>query len=273
MGKKVLERIREENVTPRPRWIFFAQNGLLWALWLISAVLAAFAVAAIAFVWINASWDFREVTHGSDTARFILRMLPHVWIAALTLVLFVAYINLRKTETGYRYPVLLIIGLTLIVSIPLGMAFFFAGIGARVDQEFGRHIPLYRPLMDRQREDWTRPNRGLLTGEITNLREGVFDLLAPDGNEWEVKTAGLTDDMPLQEGEIVRVIGIPIAGTSTTLHACAIFPWEIRAAPPKMLRRRPPAPFFLMAEPSTDPDCSKLPLPIPLRVLKERIQP
>ncbi len=231
LASEVLHRIEEEHVTPRPRSYYILKNVAFWVLWLISLVAGSFAVAAAWFAVANADWPFWSVTH-DNALQFFFEVVPLVWLIASVLMTVLGYKNLRRTKHGYRYPLILIVCVTLAGSLLGGTLLYRIGIGRLVEEEVGRRIPLYRPLIEQRRKVWVDPSRGLLAGDVLSVDPGyhAFVLRTFDGRQWSVSADDLSDRdrAVLNQETQVRVIGVPPTTSSTnTFHSCFVFPWEI----------------------------------------------
>jgi hypothetical protein len=241
LADKVLEQIQEQQVAPRPRWVFLLKNLAFWGLWILSLLIGAAAMAATLFVVTNAGWEFRDVTHPAFTT-FLLENIPMLWIVALCLMLILGIENLRQTKIGYRYPMLLLFILNLLGSAVLGYGLFQLGAGQFVDEELGERIPFHRPILMIQEHAWNQPEQGLLSGAVTDVDANVdqFTIRTFDGNVWTVSGADMSSRSRevLLHAPFVRVIGIPqdFDATATIFHGCFIFPWEVNGgqfpAPP-----------------------------------------
>jgi hypothetical protein len=237
IADKVLERIAEEHVTPRPRWQFTASNVTYWTLWAACTLLGAAVVAAVVFETANAGWEFRGVTH-RDLFAFLFQALPMLWLILLALVLFAAFENMRHTQTGYRYPMIFVIGLSVMGSVAVGIALYAVGIGQQIDEEIGRHIPLNKPVLERQRVMWMNPTRGMLAGQVILVNDlpdqqaDTFLLRTFDGQDHLVslERVGPSGRAVLQQFPLVRVVGPPMATSSGAgpFNACFVFPWVLR---------------------------------------------
>jgi hypothetical protein len=277
LADKVLEQIEEQHVAPRPRWVFVVKNTAFWALWIVCLLIGAAAMAAALFAFTNAGWEFREVTH-PEIVSFLLENVPLLWIVALSLMLIFGIENLRHTKAGYRYPMILIFSLNLLGSAVLGFGLFKLGAGQFVDQEVGSRIPFHRPMLIKQERDWTTPQRGLLSGAVTDVQEdfSTFTIQTFDG-----KTLTIAGDDVSEKGRdvltrfpFVRVVGLPQQeeATATVFHACFVFPWEVTGGgfPPPPDRT---AHTFQMRLPPTedfadDSPCAALQTVQQLRVLE-----
>lgn len=235
LPEKIIERIEQEHVVPKPRWQFSLANQFFWALWALSLVFAASAAAAMIFALANSGWEFRSVTHDSAFS-YLIDVLPVFWIAALIVFILIAYENMKRTKLGYRYPVRLIVGLGLFASLVAGAALFVSGWGEGVERGVGKHIPLYKPALESQKRIWLNPSKGLLGGEVTqaDARYTTFTVRTFDGDVWLINGDDLGSHergFLFQKG-VIRIVGFPATATTTmeppVFHACMIFPWEVR---------------------------------------------
>jgi hypothetical protein len=235
LADKVLEQIEEQHVAPRPRWVFVVKNISFWALWMLSLLIGAAAMAASLFVFTNAGWEFRDVTH-PQFVSFLMENIPILWIVALCLMLIFGIENLRHTKAGYRYPMILLLGLNLLGSVVLGYGLYQLGAGQFVDQDFGASIPFHRPMLMVQEHSWTRPQQGLLSGAVTDVDSDFshFTIRTFDGAQWTVAAEDVSDrgrDV-LVHMPFVRVVGVPLVEqedtSGTIFHACFVFPWQVQ---------------------------------------------
>lgn len=233
LAHKVLDRIDEEHVVPRPKWQFTVKDRLFWVFWILSIVLGSLLAAALVFSFVNAGWEYRVVTH-RNLFGFVMQVLPTVWIVALLGALLLAYENFRHTSRGYRVPLAAIIGISLLITALGGLLFYVSGAGRVVEEELGGRIPAYRTAMMRQKLIWTQPEQGLLAGEVLEFdkTQAMLRLRGFDGNLYLMSTSDLTDDSRaiLIEQEPVRVIGVFAQRSDGPdkpyFRPCYVFPWE-----------------------------------------------
>src|SRR5690242_9070168 len=79
LSERVMSRIEEEHIMPRPYWQFAAKNWGVWAFSALIIVLGAFAGAALLFELVNLDWHFNFVTK-ADWLFDILKTLPLAWL-------------------------------------------------------------------------------------------------------------------------------------------------------------------------------------------------
>lgn len=234
LAEKILERIEREQVTPAPRWRFELLDKMFWSAWAASLLFATAASAGMLFALANAGWEFRTITH-DGTFAYLTDALPFFWIVAITLLVLFAHATVRRTKFGYRYPVKTLVG-TCIAGILLGGGILFAGgFGWGLEHALGERFPMYHSTIEAQRAAWTRPERGLLVGEIVETEPGyaTFTLRAFDGRVWIVNGDDLRerDRLLLTRHRLVRLVGTPLVAPDApraVFHACFTFPWQFR---------------------------------------------
>ncbi len=241
--ERVLKNIEEKHLTPRPRYEFILKNYFFWTLGALAVAFGALAFSATLFEIQNVDWRLSVATHSSFFS-FFLSAAPFVWIITLVLFILIGYINVRRTNHGYRYPLSIIAIGAVLTSIALGTALYAIGFGGRIDEAIGDHPPFYRPILATQREWWLAPEKGLLGGEIIKAAADLSSFSVKDfsGHVWNVDGSDLRgpDLATVARGGIARIVGVPVSATSTLFHACFVFPWEMRgdfrnAPPPRPL--------------------------------------
>ena len=230
LAARVLERIEEDHVVPRPRVAFLFRNYTFWTLGALAVILGAFAFAAALFEVENAGWQFAIATHGGFLSLF-LSAAPFLWVFALLLFLLLGYVNIRRTRRGYRYPLAVIALGAVLTSVALGTGLYAAGLGAELEEAVGDHPPFYRPILVEEQNWWVAPGKGLLGGTLVSLATSTDTFVLRDfsGTLWTVDAHDLrgNDLLVLARGGMVRIVGAPVSASSTAFHACFVFPWTI----------------------------------------------
>lgn len=248
--KRVLERIEDEHVVPRPRWEFIFQNYFFWGLGALAVVLGAFAFSAIVFDIENMDWSLAAVTHG-NVWLFLLDAAPFLWIGTLFLFIIVGYLNVRHTRYGYRYSLPAIAVGAVLSSVALGGTLYAFGLGEVVDDLPGK-LPFHQPILEAQKEWWQMPTKGLLGGTVASVTPNIssFSLKDSKGVTWQIDASDLRtpDLVAVARGGKVRVVGILSSTTTPSFHGCFVLPWE---APRGVAMKRGKAPSPLAAIAST----------------------
>ena len=237
--KRIFGRIAGEHLVPRPRYEFIVKNYFFWTLGALAVLLGALAFSATLFRIENVDWRLSAATHASFFA-FFLDAAPFVWVLTLALFILIGYINVRRTEHGYRYSLTVIAIGAILTSITLGTGLYAIGFGSRVDEIIGDHPPFYRPILVTERSWWLAPEKGLLGGQVVEASSDISSFVLRDfsGRLWNIDATDLRapDLAVIARGGIVRIVGIAISATSSDFHACFVFPWEtygdFKDAPP-----------------------------------------
>lgn len=229
IAERVLERIDTEHMRPRPRWAFVFENYFFWGLGVVAVILGALAFSAIIFEVQNADWQYAFITH-NDIFSFALDVVPLVWIGVLALFIGIGYVNVKRTQHGYRYPLLVIAIAAVLASLALGSALYVRGFGASIESATG-NTPLFNSIVEKQQRWWLAPARGLLGGTVIESTPDVssFTLRDSSGAVWSIDASDLNphDLAAVAHGGMVHVVGVPTVATSSQFHACFVFPWEI----------------------------------------------
>ena len=224
---KVLERLQAEQVQPYSKWFWAGQESLVWILWVASVIFGALSVAVLIFAATHARFALFEATHESPW-QFALEVLPYIWIGAFVVMALLAYVNLRRTKHGYRYPFSHVVISSLLFSIGGGVLLNLAGVGYMIDGQLGERMPMYKSLEERESSMWQNPGNGRLVGAVKgSLSTSTVIFTDIDGDKWTLSTEDLhtPDIRVLKSGEKVRVLGVNASTSVHTLHACGVFPW------------------------------------------------
>jgi hypothetical protein len=224
---QILSRLEDEAIEPRSKWVCSTQEYGVWALWLGTVVLGALSVAVTFFVVSHQRFALYEVTHESFLA-FAVEVLPYLWIGIFALMAAFAVVNLRHTKRGYRYPLSMILGSSVLLSFALGGLLHLAGLGFSLDNKMGAWVKGYASQERMELKWWQNPEAGRLVGKAMYVRESdSTDLRFIDmaGTAWQLELDELHDQerQLLTEGRQVRLFGTP--QDATTFHACGAMPW------------------------------------------------
>lgn len=228
LAECILRRIESEQIEPTPRWYFLCMQYLVWFLWFLSVVIGALAIAVMLYVSMHASYALYEVTH-ETVWEFIIEVVPVLWLCVFLLMAGIAYVNLRHTKKGYRYPVWHILLSSLLMSIVGGSLLHMIGAGYITDSFMQNKMPLYSSFEKLERQWWQRPEEGMLVGRLSVMvPEHKYVLFADiDDERWRMQIDELspTELELLQSGKLVKVLGVRSGTTTGLFHGCGVFPW------------------------------------------------
>ncbi len=230
----VFERIETECIKPRSKWYFVFKNELFWGMGLLSILVGSVAVAASIFAFFYIEFDFYTVTHDS-LMGFLLDTLPLMWVCCFLIFIVLGYVQIRNTKRGYRYPLIIIIGSTFVLSLIGGTVLHMYGFGALLERAVGNRIPFHNSVFIEREHIWQNATRGVIAGEVVYIERDNSSFVLKDlaGHSWLIEAKDLVDvDLAiLQKNKVVRVIGLPATvstdpNVTNTMHACFILPWD-----------------------------------------------
>lgn len=230
LGDKVLRKIKDERIAPKPRWQFLLKNYFVWAIFAFSVIVGAFSFCVILDFLADNDWDVYRYAVKNPIETIIIS-LPLIWIIALLFFLWLAYYNYKHTRDGYRHETYVIFGLSIVASLVLGLFFHFAlGTGEKVEGYIAEKLPFYDKISSHcnNKEVWFQPEKGLLVGSIIGVSAtNSFDLKDPDKVIWRIEEGEniiVRGKAPLYEKEEVKIIGEQ--EDSQVFRAVEIRPWK-----------------------------------------------
>ncbi|HBA36510.1 TPA: hypothetical protein DCZ15_01395 [Candidatus Falkowbacteria bacterium] len=205
--QKLIQKIEQGKIAPRPRWHFLLKNYLMWSAGVVALAVGAAAVAVMIFLSRHGNRELRLATH-KTFGEFFLLTLPYFWIIFLGLFLFIVYYNLKHTRQGYRYPFLLVAAGSILVSLFLGLLLHRVGLGRMIDDVLGRRAPFYTQVFNRHLDFWFAPDEGRLTGVVIDAGDDDgFYLLDPAGDDWRV----LSGAAEINDRFFELAVGLPVS--------------------------------------------------------------
>jgi hypothetical protein len=212
---KIISKIEEEKLKPRPRWKFVFKNYFLWIIGFLSLFFGALSFSLIIYLF-NSGENILSDRFGASFWEVFLAIVPIFWLIFLALFVFLFYLNLKKTKKAYKYSPFFILIIGFISSIALGASFYMLGFSKNFDNILGKNINpfVYSRFMNPQLNFWSEPEKGRLSGII--LKSGYdkeFSLIDKNSNEWLVFYDNLNPPhvLKLEEGLLIRCFGKKIS--------------------------------------------------------------
>lgn len=210
--QKLVAKIKEDKIAPRPRWHFLLKNYVIWIVGVASLLIGASAVSVMIYLFEYNDWEIYDQTR-KGFGEFFLLTLPYFWLIFLGFFIYILYYNFKHTKRGYRYPVWLISLVSILISVILGAALFFSGVGEDIDEILGAQAPWYGQVINQQIVFWFNPSEGRLTGVVVDNNESDnFTIIDPSGEAWQVSSTN--KNLPshlIPVGSPVRMIGRVLA--------------------------------------------------------------
>jgi hypothetical protein len=232
LSKKLLESIKNENITPKPKWKFQVWNGVLWGAGGLFVIAGGLATSVIIYIFRYSELDvYRQLT--DSWTEFLFLFLPIFWLVLLTGTVLVVLYDLKCTKKGYKYPLSLLAVVVVLSSLSLGMVFSYGGVGRYMDGFLGRQVPYYSKVINPRVDFWCHPEQGRLAGIIASITgEKKFVLRGCQGKDWAVKIRevrldpnGDSSHLLIESGTSVKAIGEKVS--ESEFMAEKIFPMRL----------------------------------------------
>ena len=224
--KNTLQKIKKENIKPIPKWQFLLKDSLVWGLFVLNLILGSIGFAIALYLLTNNDilLDSSLVT---NVWEWLILSIPIAWILLTALFLFIAYYNFKHTSGGYRFTVVKILLMNIVVSIVLGVLINGIGLSQKLNTIFSDHIPFYNHTMDLRSEVWMRPESGYLAGTIVDINSDTKILKIEDlkGMVWDIpyRDAIIKGKVVLELGEEIKIVGKILP--TNVFEAFEIRPW------------------------------------------------
>jgi|GEM_PF-4420816 len=246
LSSSIIERLKNENVTPKPRWYFVSIKGGLVATFIVSIILGSLGVAIVIRHFALTDWEMAHQFSGSHIRSFFL-ILPYLWLIFIGFIILLSELVLKHTKTGYRVSSWKFVTLSIALSIFFGGVCYLMEIDEPIEQGLRSNFGPYDQWRNWENEIFISPERGVLAGRIVAINSKkewmVIDLR---NEEWFVDISGAT-----MKGKFPIRVGVPVGliGRITSLNhfeADRVGPWKMVILGPPL---PPPPPRNLMPRP------------------------
>jgi len=201
IGQKIIEKIKEAHIKPKPRWEFLLKNYVVWAIFAIAIFIGSLATGVMIFMIKHAEWENHPLEEGFF--QQVLINLPFFWLIILIIFIVIAFYNLKHTKKGYKYNPLFIVLASIIISIIIGSIFYATGGGEKLEDTFFRRFPFYQNMMRPQGRLLINPEAGRIAGVVVEVNQEYITIKDFRGGLWKIVTT--TDQFIV--GQRVRVFG------------------------------------------------------------------
>lgn len=208
-SEKLINKITEGDIKPRPRWHFVFENYIFWSVFFVFTLFGSTAFSVILYVATESDFDLL-ISLSSSKIQLLIVSLPFLWIFFLVIFLAVSIFGVRHTKTGYRYSLLKILGANILLSILLGGLFFSAGGAQKIENIFAEKVSIYRSVEEHKISRWSHPENGFLAGMILENKNGEIILMEDfSGKQWEIniQNAIVRSRVFLEPEEKIKIIG------------------------------------------------------------------
>ena len=214
LTKSILNRIEQEDITPRSKWYYRIQYSSFWFLFGAMLVLGALSFAVMLFALNNTDFDiFQYVDNGG--LQQLLSLMPFFWVFITGLAVGLAVWGIKHTKRGYKLALLLVFGGNVFGSMLLGTLVYGAGGGEVIEEIIEQKVPQYQSVREKNQKFWGTPEEtGRLAGLVESVSEKSITLSDPMGRTWtvDIAQAKLPPEFSPQVGKPLKMKG-QVTGT------------------------------------------------------------
>lgn len=200
---KVLKKIQDGEVNKIPRWQILVKR------WLIGmAFVATVLIGGIAMALILHNLAITDLSLAPKLGRgqfgLLLELLPYFWLVVFGLMMALAVSEFRRIGKGYRYSLVLMVVVNILITGVLGVVLFLAGLGPKLDRAF-HNVPFYDRLGPPREELWNRPDIGAMGGVL--LEEWQFETFKGDVFQLIDENGELRGEHLMEIGNPMKIFG------------------------------------------------------------------
>lgn len=207
-ASKIIERIREEEIKPTPKWFFWLKNSLIWISFLLAVIMGALAFSVILLAIQQTDFSIGSHIYHSKI-EMLLGILPFIWLIFVIVFLGVAITSIRNSRRGYKFSAFKMVSISILLSVAIGTLFFLGGGSDQLEKAFELNVLSYKSIDERKAMVWSQPTAGYLAGKIIRNGDSNFVLEDFDKNEWNIEYEGafIARIVLLEPGETVKILG------------------------------------------------------------------
>jgi hypothetical protein len=246
-SEKIIEKIKKDHIVMESYFRLNWKNYLFWIVLLGTLSIGALFFSFIIINLLDIRLEIFRYLGVGRIFRSLISTAPYLWLGLFVLALISGYLAFRKTRRGYRYSILAITSIGVIVVSMAGVIFHLTGISATL----GRGMPDQGRMTFPIQERWSHPKDKLLGGEIIELHPNDFMLVNFRDEIWEVKYSKETELVKLRQLEVgmqVGIIGEIIGENKFNSELIQALPCKIFPNKKKMPKNKMDRPLDLLQE-------------------------
>lgn len=205
---EVLKKIKDDDITPVPKWRCYFWNFLFWAGVVLAVFLSSSFLSLALMNLMEIPFSFKSFNH----LRILISLFPLLWFVLIVIFLILAFLIFNKTKRAYRYQLFAILAglvfLMIVFTLVLNRFKIDRGIRNFTDRNFSQAW-VNRPF-DRACHHETLIEKGLLGGEIVDRKKDFVLVKNGLDENWKViitPETRIKRRMPLMVGDKVMVTG------------------------------------------------------------------
>jgi len=208
LSDQITKRIEKQNIEKLPKWVFVTKRSFIWGSLVVAVLLGAVAFSMIIFQFGMVEWDVHPMVGRGKGSTFFY-VFPYFWVIVAALLFTFVYFDFQKTRKGHRYDGALVVGLSIVLSLFIGLSLHLSNVSERLETVMQK-APMYKQLQYDREGPWRAPEDGLVAGTILEVKDGKILLLEDLGKRiWfvEFAEAKVGREVSVIKGEKLKVLG------------------------------------------------------------------
>ncbi len=237
LSSKIMDRIKDQKMTPKSRAYFVFLNVLLILAIIFSIVIGSLAIAIIIRHVSLTDWELAHKFSGGKIRAFFV-LLPYLWLIFILFAIFFADQLFRHTQTGYRRKSWVIILTSILLSLNFGYILYLVKLDKPFENILMSNVPFYKTWEKEKDRLFAAPDMGVLAGQILEINsEKEWVLMDFADHKWlvSVDKAKIKNNFVPLEGIHVGMLGEAIDDNHFEAKMIRVWKNEILLPPPPFL--------------------------------------
>jgi hypothetical protein len=212
LTQKTLAEITQKNIRPIPYWATWLRNSAYWVGAVLLVLLSALATAMSFHAVSEIDWD-AYVRADFSWFQMFVSGAPLFSVGLIILFFWMTLYFLHQTRRGYRYPMVLLMGIFFSTSVVFGYFIEVSPLDEPAENFLLYALPhrdtLPTNLLPSAARQWSQPENGLLGGTVLSSGDTQFQLIDAREKLWTIEYTPdtLASDASVEPYEDIKVIG------------------------------------------------------------------
>lgn len=181
---KIIDKIKKEDIKPLPKWKVDFKDYLYWFVLAFLILIGGLLISLTLIDYLDIGPELARNLKLRNFLFITFRTMPFLWIILLILSLVFGIAAFRSTKRGYRYSIVAVLTLLIVLVSVLGFISHISKMDQRIKNVFEDrpHLNKFSPPHEKR---FFQPENGIIAGRIKELKENSFSLENPKG-KWTV---------------------------------------------------------------------------------------
>jgi hypothetical protein len=209
VSEKCLEKIKEQNIRPTSRYVFWFKELLLKIFLPILALLSVIFFTISVSSVIETEMDI-FAKYGMNFWEYVFDSIPFLAIFLCIFSFFIATYLYKKTTFGYKLPNLNLIIFGVMILICGTTIMFITKISNAIDHAVEATPEISQLFRHHKFKIWNAPEKGLLAGKVSrNIENETLEIIDLSKQGWVVNIDKIPKHKKLmiQQGAFVKFVG------------------------------------------------------------------